>query len=316
MSRLGVLAARWAQGRVVVATAGIVTPEEARAVVPSPDDTASDNESPVVDVLSEAPIEVQALRKMPRPVVFKRWPPGTASMRDANAAREQELWAAVKTGCPEAESAIVRDNMGIVYKAARKYHGKNKDSCLSLDELVNEGCVGLLRAVRAFEPTNGNGLYVYAFSKVRRAIQDAIGDNGHVIRVPRNNTFGKSGSLSDTVRNRIAEARSLRDFDGPTRATGADEGRPMSETIPSGFPTPEALCLAKENRNVFLALDRLSEKERFILTQTVIEERTLQEVGDELGRSRERVRQIQAGALHELQHRLKQIERPRNKASA
>jgi RNA polymerase primary sigma factor len=96
------------------------------------------------------------------------------------AERERELARAWAAGSPAARSELIRANLRLVVAIAKRYRGLGLD----LEDLVQEGNLGLLRAVDGFDPTQGFRFSTYAFCWIRQAVLRAIEQQGRSIRVP------------------------------------------------------------------------------------------------------------------------------------
>ena len=201
------------------------------------------------------------------------------------------LWRAGTGLDPDAALAL----RGYIVGKARRFHAAVGDQGLDMDDLIQEGLMGALEAARRFDPAHGNGFLAYASFWVQRNLHAAI--NKGLVHMPER-----------------ARLQSLVDGDGPPRTRSLDgpasqEGDlALHEVIEGEDPSAPSLAQALARAAVIPALQHLKPRQAYILRRRYgldgRPEVSLEDLGRELGITRERVRQIQRDAEARLRSHL------------
>jgi len=242
-----------------------------------------------------------------------------------SAKEEQRLAVAIGNGDLEARDRMVRANLRLVVNIARGYTGKG----LGLQDLIEEGNLGLLRAVEGFDPGMGTRFSTYASYWIKQSIKRALINSAKAIRIPAymvellSKWRRANNRLSDELgRNPTPEEvarvlglprkklpiikKAILIYNLTPQTDQADIGWSLGEMIMderSRSPDEELL----ESDNLAFVMDQLDQMDpresavlrmRFGLGQ--YEPQTLKEIGEALGLTRERVRQIETEALNRL----------------
>ncbi|CAG1020985.1 partial RNA polymerase sigma factor SigA, partial [Methylococcales bacterium] len=254
------------------------------------------------------------------------------------AAEERSLAKRIVEGDEEARNLLARANLRLVVSIAKKYVGRSPD--LTLLDLIQEGNLGLFKAVDKFDFTKGFKFSTYATWWIRQAITRALADQSRTIRIPVHmvetmakykqvsrrlaQDFGRDPMPEEIATEMGVEVEKIYQIEKISQDTislelpvGDDDDRSrLSDFIADDKITSPDQEVAHSilTDQILEILDTLSEKERKILEMRhgLIDGtyHTLEEVGAEFGVTRERIRQIEAKALekirqHEKARRLK-----------
>jgi RNA polymerase primary sigma factor len=239
--------------------------------------------------------------------------------------QEVELAHRIQAGDESAREQMIKANLRLVVKIAREY----EDYGVPLLDLINEGNIGLMKAVERFDPTKGAKLSTYAAWWIKQAIRRALSNQSKTIRLPvhvgdkllhirrasarleedlgREPTLEELASEVEMAPHRLATLRNAAippsSLDAPV---GDDDGKRFDEFVgDEKADTPYAQLEDKTTTSMLLELlSSLPDREQTILRFRFgldgESEKTLEEVGERFGVTRERIRQIQNLALAKL----------------
>jgi RNA polymerase primary sigma factor len=244
------------------------------------------------------------------------------------AQQEKELAYRIEKGDVEARDQMARANLRLVVNIARSYAGRG----LSLHDLIEEGNLGLLRAVEGFDPAMNTRFSTYASYWIKQSIKRALVNTAKTIRIPaymvellvkwrrasaklqtdlgRPPSHEEIAKLLGLPKKQLAIIKkAIRVFTAnPTEPD--EEGGSMDEIFVDERSRPaDSHMQESDNRQYILSLlKNLDEREATILRMRfgldAQEPKTLKEIGEHLGLTRERVRQIETDALSKLSQTL------------
>ncbi len=251
---------------------------------------------------------------------------------------EIQLAARIKKGDKKAREHMIKANLRLVVKIARDYEGIG----LPLLDLISEGNIGLMKAVERFDPAKGGKLSTYGSWWIKQSIKRALANQSKTIRLPVH--------LVDKISKMRKTAMKLQEELGhePTDEELADELdmtaarvrqmrqaaiRPASLDAPIGDDDSNNFSDVVQDENATSPYDNLEDKTVVSMLQDMVRhlddreatilryrygldggtEKTLEEVGEKFGVTRERVRQIQNLALRKLRKMIEKLEMEKKK---
>jgi RNA polymerase primary sigma factor len=245
---------------------------------------------------------------------------------------EKDIFARIANGDPAAAETLINSNLRLVVSVARHYA---TCSSMPLLDLIQEGNLGLIRAVEKFDISKGYKFSTYATWWIRQSISRSISDLSRTIRIPANliETASKISKISREYEQMTGEDPSVEylvEKSGEERKTIErilsivkdpislespvnEDDNTVGDLIPDEeSEKPGASLIAEANREIVQnVLNTLDDRERKIITLRygigTKQPLTLEEVGNILGLTKERIRQIETNTLRKLRNPVRQM---------
>ena len=239
---------------------------------------------------------------------------------------EAELAAKVHAGGKEGEKArdkLVRSNLRFVVSVAKQYQHQG----ISLTDLIDEGNMGLVKAAEKFDETRGFKFISYAVWWIRQSIMEALAVKSRIIRVPLNQTgmalkvnraqeefMQKNGRMPSVHELSVVTGldeetiEAARDVNHHTTSIDAPLGTDDDSDNTIGDMLSSDDNVDQESMRTFiedLLKEVLNEREQHIVKESFglgCVEKSLEEIADEMGMTRERIRQVREKAIRKIKH--------------
>ena len=245
---------------------------------------------------------------------------------------EKDIFARIANGDPTAAETLINSNLRLVVSVARHYA---TCSSMPLLDLIQEGNLGLIRAVEKFDISKGYKFSTYATWWIRQSISRSISDLSRTIRIPANlietaskiskisreyeqmtgedpsveYLVEKSGEERNTIERILSIVKDPISLESPVN----EDDNTVGDLIPDEeSEKPGASLIAEANREIVQnVLNTLDDRERKIITLRygigTKQPLTLEEVGNILGLTKERIRQIETNTLRKLRNPVRQM---------
>lgn len=267
------------------------------------------------------------LREGPVEDAIQAWLKRIGRTRLLTIEQESRLATCAQSGCEDCRQAMVEANLRLVVSIAKRYLGRG----LSLQDLIQEGNMGLIRAVEKFDASRGFRFSTYATWWVRQGISRAIHDGGRTIRVPIHTTesYMRVSKTANRLQNELGReateleiARALNISVDKVQALFRVMLEPVSLDMPVGDneesnlaefvvdhyeeSATDSTARAMLRKRIYDILDTLSPREREVISMRygLLDGTfyTLDELSERFQVTRERIRQIEQKSIRKLKH--------------
>jgi RNA polymerase primary sigma factor len=249
---------------------------------------------------------------------------------------EIQLAARIKKGDKKAREQMIKANLRLVVKIARDYEGIG----LPLLDLISEGNIGLMKAVERFDPSKGGKLSTYGSWWIKQSIKRALANQSKTIRLPVHlvDKISKMRRTAMRLQEELGREPTDEELGAEMHMTSSRVSqmrlaavRPASLDAPIGDEDSNNFAEVVQDENADTPYEQLEEKTVTRMLQEMVKtldereatilryrfgldggsEKTLEEVGEKFGVTRERVRQIQNIALRKLRKMIEKLESAR-----
>lgn len=291
------------------------------------DDEEAEKSGVIIRSTGEIEVNEAAVKNIPTDDPVRMYFKEIGKVPLLTAEEERELAIRIEQGDQEAKNKLCESNLRLVVSIARRYLNRG----LSFLDLIQEGNLGLIKAVEKFDYTKGYKFSTYATWWIRQAITRSIADQARTIRIPVHmvETINKMIRISRQLLQELGREPSSEEIAAEMGITvekvreikkisqdpvsletpiGEEEDSHLGDFIPDeDIPSPvDAAAYSMLKKQLREVLDTLSEREKKVLILRFgLDDgrpRTLEEVGREFNVTRERIRQIEAKSLRKLKH--------------
>jgi RNA polymerase primary sigma factor len=306
-------------------------PPAPRAIFPEP----TTPRAPVMVVRSapEAPVEEESRTRYDGDSAIKLYLREIGKVPLLKPEEEIELAARIKKGDKKAREHMIKANLRLVVKIARDYEGIG----LPLLDLISEGNIGLMKAVERFDPAKGGKLSTYGSWWIKQSIKRALANQSKTIRLPVHlvDKISKMRRVGMQLQEELGREPTDEEIAGELGITAGRVAqmrlaaiRPASLDAPIGDDDSNNFSEIVQDENAISPYENLEEKTVTGMLQEMVKtldtreetilryrfgldggtEKTLEEVGEKFGVTRERIRQIQNIALRKLRRMIEKFE--------
>jgi RNA polymerase primary sigma factor len=242
---------------------------------------------------------------------------------------ENEIAERVRAGDPEARERLIRSNLRFVVTIAKRYVGNG----VALEDLINDGNLGLVKAAERFDPARGYKFISYAVWWIRQSILNSVSETPRMVRLPMNRVglaqraarvarsleqdLGREPRADEIARELSVKPAEVEEvfsmsrghlsLDEPIGGDSEDTSYVDQIEDPTAERPDRSLYDSRLSRDLRRVLENLTDREREILTRYYgldgEEPMTLEAIGGVLGYTRERIRQVKEQAIEKLRTR-------------
>jgi len=227
-----------------------------------------------------------------------------------NSDEEEEIFQKIKNGDKEALDKLVNANLRFVISVAKEYQNRG----LNISDLISEGNYGLIVAAHKFDPSKGFKFTSYAVWWIKQSILQSINENSRMIRLPNNiiSKLNKMDKYDANFHEKMLDEFSmiLPNCSSLNNVINEDGDELINIIEDNLFSKPDELESEQnilKRKEIVKAISLLSEREKEIILLYYginCEELTLERIGEQVGLTKERVRQVKENAIRKIRNNL------------